>query len=161
MTPRTLVPLLLGGLVACSSTKTVYLTAGESLNPDPGTKAPTSVKVKVFQLMNKETFESADFDAVWNDPKTALGGDLVVDSPVVKDITPRPKGGKMIEIEVPFVEEKGLDPRTHFFGVAVLFNPPNDFKTEAKGDWKKVVAMDDSSSWAFEMDQYQVVLKDR
>jgi len=161
MMRKAVVPFLLAALAACGNTKIIYLQSGENLNPDPGTKAPTSVKVKVYQLINKDKFETADFDQVWDNPKEALEGDLASDTIVTKDATPRPKGTKAIEIEVPFVEEKGLDARTHFFGVAVLFNPPPDFKTEGKGDWKKCVALDEWSDWVFLMDQYGVERKER
>ena len=52
------------------------IITGGDVNPDDGGR-PSPVVVRLIELKSASTFQSADFFALYNDPKQTLGPDLV------------------------------------------------------------------------------------
>lgn len=110
---RTCLLLAVASSVACSSavgpvSLQGQISAAAKINPDVGGR-PSPVAVKLYQLQEPGSFETADFFTLWRTPGAALEADLVSTT----DLAIAP--GKEHE----FAEE--IEPATRFVGVVAAF----------------------------------------
>ncbi len=133
--------LVLGATVACSGAVVGpvpvggMLSAAAGINPDVGGR-PSPVAVKVYQLQEAGTFETADFFSLWRSPAAALEADLVTTTDLA--ISP----GQ----EHRFTEE--IEPRTRYVGVVA------GFREVELSRWRAVVKLPDD-----DLEDYSLVVK--
>ncbi|MED5611476.1 type VI secretion system lipoprotein TssJ [Pseudomonas sp. JH-2] len=102
---------------------TLTVDGGNDLNPGPDGK-PLSVVVRVYQLNSLERFLSADADALWDQPKVALGNTLLD----ARELTLLPGMGQ--------VEQWPMALEARYIGVAAFFRETRQTR------WKVAVAAD-------------------
>lgn len=113
-------------LAACSASpvgpiRVVGLVAADpALNPDAGGR-PSPVAVKVYQLKEAGSFETADFFSLWRSSAATLEADLVSTT----DLAVAPGEKRR------FVAE--LDPQARFVGVVAAF------REIGKSSWRALV----------------------
>jgi type VI secretion system protein VasD len=109
-------------LVSCSSVKQAVLPnhylvimtqTSKNLNPDENGR-PSPLLVYFIQLRDAETFRNADFFALYDNPKAALGGDYISLSKL--NLTPSTTGRVTIQ----------LHPGVKYVGVVAAFSNQQD-----------------------------------
>lgn len=97
--------------------------AVQNLSPGPAGD-PHPVMLKLYLLAQKENFETGDYQALWNDPKNLLGGDLL-GNPIPIDVAP---GDTIVDRRIPKTKE------ALYLGVVAGYHNPTE------DGWRKVFA---------------------
>lgn len=108
-------------LSACTSSNVkVALNASESLNPDANHQS-LPVVARIYQLKDKQQFESANFNTLWKDDNQYLSKDLLSK----EEILIYPGDKKTISL----LRQEGAE----YIGIVALFR---DYK---EGTWRTLV----------------------
>jgi len=99
----------------------VDLNARASLNPDEANR-PVSVAVRIYQLKDRRSFDSASYDDLLKNERAVLSSDLQDTASAV--VNP----GSAVSLSQPML------PDTGYIAIAAFFrNPKND------NDWRRVI----------------------
>ncbi len=112
---------ILPGLSGCGKPYArITFQAYKNLNPDDS-GAALPVVVWIYQLKNKERFESADFISIWQDEGEALGDDLLAK----RETTVYPNSDNQVEVQ--------REPDARFLGLVALFRQPSG------NSWRRII----------------------
>lgn len=118
-----LMVLALGGCSTVEPLTEVRINATDRINPDARDRA-SPVVVRVYELVVRDTFESADFYELYDNPKEVLGDKLVS----VREIVLKP--------EQQWEKSLNLDGRTRYLGML------GAFRQIEKADWRLLKRID-------------------
>jgi len=127
----------LAGCATGPVTHTVYLKGELGLNPNSHNKS-TPVNVRIYQLNDSASFESADFDSLWEHGKNVLADSLVNMTEHVVTVT-------QDEAPISLVTKKDV----LFMGGVGLFN-------QQRGAWKQWVPVHDVEDWQFLFSEFHI-----
>lgn len=105
-----------------------------------------STMVRIYQLKDRQAFDSTDYASLFDSDSEALKADLVAE----KDVRLRP--GEAIAVDVP------MDKRAQFVAVAAMFLSPD----EQKNSWRLVLSRDDldpDTARQIELNQQTITLQ--
>ena len=154
--------------VACKTKYSVILEGGTSLNSiQPISKggSPTPVTARIYQLKDANNFTTKPFDQIWGNAAESLKTDLVDagGQPTERTVLPMIEG--QAEEYTPqtadYIKEQGLNPLTQYFGVAALFKPAAEATEEQKSKWKRVVHIDEIKKMIFELNHFELTVKEK
>ncbi|TDT43962.1 type VI secretion system protein VasD [Halospina denitrificans] len=115
--------LILGGCSSIEPLTEVRINATDRINPDAADRA-SPVVVRVYELVVRDTFESADFYELYDNPEELLGDKLVS----VREIVLKP--------EQQWEKSLNLDGRTRYLGML------GAFRQIEKADWRILKRID-------------------